>query len=111
MHGRRPPFAGSKKPRRKRCAHSGRSNIISAPHRRSNAPPGSRCGHNRRRCPGWSVGPVLATAIAQITCAKYIALENAIGRSKAVAILVGKDGIGDTLLRARAAKIAVQPLS
>jgi hypothetical protein len=51
----------------------------------------------------------LASAIAQITCATYIALEEAIGRSKAVAILVGKHGIGDTLLRARAAKIAVQP--
>jgi len=38
------------------------------------------------------------------------ALEKAISRSKAVAILVGKHGIGDPLLRARAVKIAIQPL-
>ena len=38
------------------------------------------------------------------------ALEEAINRSKAVVILVGEHGIGDNLLRARAVKIAVQPL-
>ena len=38
------------------------------------------------------------------------ALEEAIGRSKAVAILVGKHGFGDALLPARAARVAVQSL-
>jgi hypothetical protein len=36
--------------------------------------------------------------------------KEAIGRSKAVAILAGKHGISDILLRARAVKIAIQPL-
>jgi hypothetical protein len=38
------------------------------------------------------------------------ALEEAINRYKAVAILVGKHGIGDALLPARAARVAVQSL-